>query len=226
MLIGDCTLATSYMPTHHRNEVLLAARLRALYPHDALHITNEGLDGEHVGGFLARYERTFARHAPPDYVLVRYGINDRRTYGTEGFASRLHTLLDRLQADFPRVRIVLETGVFVDFPAHYEFDRNAVLQPIYQVIRDVGRARGFPVVDVYARMAHETALGNWDLRVRGYGVVEETIPVLGVGQDHVYGDDVRWFTNIHPNPKGMAVFVDEQVRVLQQHWPETLRVQA
>lgn len=224
MLIGDCTLATSYMPEHLRNEVVLTQRLSTVYPDDHISVTNEGLDSESIGGFLRRYDRTFARYSAPDYILVRYGVNDRRTYGVEGFRDHLELLLDNLRTNFPHARLLLETGIFVDYPAHYEFDRNRVLQPIYEVIRTIAHERGLPLVDIYRRMERETAAGNWDLRVRGYGVVDEDIPVLGAGQDHLHEGDVRWFTNIHPNPRGIAVIVDEEVQVFQQHWPHTLRV--
>lgn len=223
LMIGDCTLATTYLPPRYKNEHALTARLRELYPEDACTVTNEGLDGESIGKFLKRYERTLRRYDPPDYVLVRYGVNDRREYGVEGFRTALAELCQRLRVDLPRARILLETGVYVDYPAHYEFDRNTVLQPIYESIRELARHYAFPVVDVYERMKRETEQGNWDLRVRGYGVVDEDIPVLGAGQDHLHEGDVRWWTNIHPNPSGITVIADEEARVLKQHWPDTLR---
>jgi acyl-CoA thioesterase-1 len=113
--------------------------------------------------------------------------------------------------------------MYVDYPAHYEFDRNPILQPIYDVIRDVGQSYRVPVVDIFERMKQETEHGNWDLRVRGYGVVDDEIPVLGAGQDHLHIGDVRWWTNIHPNPRGIAVIANEELHVLQHHWPTTLR---
>lgn len=223
LMIGDCTLATSYLPLRYKNERLLTDKLAELYPDDGCIVTNEGLDGESVAQFLKRYDRTFKRNETPDYVIIRYGVNDRRAYGVDGFEERMTELIERLRADLPHARILLETGMYVDYPAHYEFDRNPILQPIYEVIRRLGRHYGYPVVDLYERLRRETEQGNWDLRVRGYGVVDEEIPVLGDGQDHLHVGDVRWWTNIHPNPKGVAVIVDEEVRVLQRHWPTTLR---
>jgi lysophospholipase L1-like esterase len=222
LMIGDCTLATSYLPARLKNERVLEARLRELYPGEAIAVTNEGLDGESIAQFLKRYERTFARNPPPDYLLVRYGVNDRKAYGVDGFRERLTELCERLRRDFPRARILLETGIYVDYPDHYEFDRNAVLQPIYDVIREQGRRCGFPVIDIYERMRRETAQGNWDLRVRGYGVVDDEIPIYTASLDHLHAGDVRWWTNIHPNPEGVRVIADEEARVLHQHWPETL----
>jgi acyl-CoA thioesterase-1 len=223
IMIGDCTLATSYLPPRLKNEQVLQTLLRERYPHDDCVVINEGLDGETVAQFLKRYERTFKRNPPPDYLLIRYGVNDRKAHGIDGFRTHLTELCSRLQTDFPTVRILLETGMYVDYPAHYEFDRNPILQPIYEVIRELGQRSGHPVVDLYERMRQETSQGNWDLRVRGYGVVDEEIPVLGAGQDHLHEGDVRWWTNIHPNPVGIAVIADEEARVLQQHWPATLQ---
>lgn len=226
LMIGDCTLATSYMPSRHKNERILHEKLRALYPNEAISVANEGLDGETVAQFLKRYDRTMARNQPPNYIIIRYGVNDRRAYGVDGFRERLHELCDRLHSDRPHARILLETGMYVDFPAHYEFDRNSVLQPIYDVVREIGQQRGWPVIDLYERMRRETEQGNWDLRVRGYGVVDEDIPVLGAGQDHLHAGDVRWWTNIHPNPNGMTVIADEEARVIHEHWPHSLEYEA
>jgi acyl-CoA thioesterase-1 len=223
MMIGDCTLATTYLPDKLKNERVLQTMLHTHYPHDGCTVTNEGLDGETVAHFLKRYERTFQRNAPPHYVFIRYGVNDRKAYGVDGFRQRLTELCDRLLSDFPNIRLLLETGMYVDYPAHYEFDRNPILQPIYDVIRDVGQSYRVPVVDIFERMKQETEHGNWDLRVRGYGVVDDEIPVLGAGQDHLHIGDVRWWTNIHPNPRGIAVIANEELHVLQHHWPTTLR---
>jgi lysophospholipase L1-like esterase len=197
-------------------------KLRELYPDDSCEVANEGLEGETIAQFFKRYERVMRRHHSPDYIFVRYGVNDRRAYGPEGFREQLTMLYEQLHEDFPNARILLETGIYVDYPAHYEWDRNAVLQPIYNIVRELGEHYGAPVVDIYERMKHETEQGNWDLRVRGYGVVDDEIPVLGPGQDHLHEGDIRWWTNIHPNPAGIKVIADEEARVLHQHWPETL----
>src|SRR5688572_3491412 len=112
LMIGDCTLATTYLPTGLKNETRLAQALSARYPHDSISVLNEGLDGESVEDFLRRYPRTLRRVPSPDYVMIRYGVQDRRRYGIAGFQRQLHTLCDRLLADSPHTRIVLETGIF------------------------------------------------------------------------------------------------------------------
>jgi lysophospholipase L1-like esterase len=224
LMLGDCTLATSYLPTRLKNETRLAEALSRHFPAEQVTIVNEGLDGEAVSGFLRRYERTLARHPLPAYILVRYGVNDRRSDGISGFRANLRTLIERLRDDLPHARLLLETGMYVDYPAHYAWDRNAKMRPVYDVIRELGAAYSLPVVDIDERMRRETEQGNWDLRVRGYGVVDDQIPVLGPGQDHLHGHDVRWFTNIHPNPSGVAVIADEEARVIAATWPAGLSV--
>jgi lysophospholipase L1-like esterase len=225
VMLGDCTLATSYLPARLKNETRLAEALEHRFPHEQLVIANEGLDGESASGFLRRYERTMARYPEAHYLLIRYGVNDRRTDGVSGFRTSLSRLVDRLSADYPHARIMLETGIYVDYPAHYAWDRNARIQPIYDVVRSLGAEYGLPVVDIYERMKRETERGNWDLRVRGYGVVDEHIPVLGPGQDHLHRDDIHWFTNIHPNPAGIEIIADEEARVMACRWPGSLRIE-
>lgn len=225
VMLGDCTLATSYLPPRLKNETRLAQALERRFPGAQLSITNEGLDGEAVSGFLRRYNRTMTRYPHVDYLLIRYGVNDRRSVGIDGFRANLDTLIKRLCSDYPYARILLETGMFVDFPTHYAWDRNAVVQPIYDVIRTLGTTYNLPIVDIYERMQDETELGNWDLRVRGYGVVDDHIPVLGSGQDHLHPQDVNWFTNIHPNPTGIEVIADEEANVMAHHWPDGLNNQ-
>lgn len=224
VMLGDCTLATSYLPLRLKNETRLSEALGRRFPDEQVSVINEGLDGEAVSGFLRRYERTMARYPDVDYLLIRYGVNDRRADGPDGFRANLCALLDRLRADYPDARILLETGMYADFPAHYAWDRNVVVQPIYDVIRELAGTYTLPLVDIYERMQAETLAGNWDLRVRGYGVVDDHIPVLGPGQDHLHGQDVSWFTNIHPNPTGIEVIADEEVQVMARHWPAGLRV--
>jgi lysophospholipase L1-like esterase len=223
IMLGDCTLAGTYLSAHETNEALLHARLIATYPNDDLSIINEGRDGESLAGLLARYSETMRRHPQADYAIIRYGVNDRKEYGPEGFSQRLDEVCGRLRDDRPGIRILLETGIYVDFPAHYEFDRNHVLQPMYEAIRAFARRSGLPVIDIYERMLLETRKGNWDLRVRGYGIVDARIPVLDDRDDHLHVGDVRWWTNIHPNVRGIAVIADEEARVFGNMWPATLR---
>lgn len=220
--LGDCTVACSYMLPHQRGEMLLQQRLSAAYSDPELRVVNEGLDGEATEDFLKRYERTMQRYPQVDLFIIRYGVNDRKRYGVGPFRTRLTELCAMLERDYPHARFILETGIFVDYPTHYAFDRNAKLEPVYRMINQLAQERGYTIVDIFNRMKTETDAGNWDLRARGYGSVDEDEPMLGPGLDHLYGNDVRWYTNIHPNHRGVQVIVDEEVSVITRTWPEGL----
>jgi hypothetical protein len=221
--LGDCTVACSYVMPHQRGDMRLQEQLRNVYGDPTIRVVNEGLDGEATEDFLRRYDRTIKRHPEVDLIIVRYGVNDRKRYGIAPFRSKLIELCDCLGRDYPQAKIILETGIYVDYPAHYAFDRNSKLAPVYQMITDLARERGHTVVDIFGRMRDETARGNWDLRARGFGSVDEDYPVLGPALDHVHGHDVRWFTNIHPNLQGIQVIVDEEVSVITRTWPAGIR---
>lgn len=224
--LGDCTVACSYMLPHQRGEIRLQERLREAYNDATIAVVNEGLDGEATEDFLKRYGRTMARYPRVDLIIVRYGVNDRKRYGIAPFRSKLIELCTYLNCDYPQAKVILETGIYVDYPAHYAFDRNSKLAPVYQMITELAQERGYAVVDIFGRMKAETEHGNWDLRARGFGSVDEDQPILGPGLDHIHGHDVRWFTNIHPNLRGLQVIVDEEVKVITQTWPDGLRAAA
>jgi hypothetical protein len=221
--LGDCTVSCSYLLPHQRGDARLQELLRDSYGDPGITVINEGLDGESTEDFLRRYDRTLARYPHVDLAMIRYGVNDRKRAGADLFIEQLALLCDRLELDRPNLKIVLETGIYVDYPQHYAFDRNSKLTPLYDQIRQLAQSRRYPLVDVYARMRRETESGNWDLRARGFGAVDEEHPVLGPALDHVNGHDVRWFTNIHPNLQGVAVIVDEERKVLTTHYPKSLR---
>ena len=221
--LGDCTVACSYMLPHQRGEVRLQEGLRQAYNNPEIDVFNEGLDGEATEDFLRRYERTMQRYPHVDLFIIRYGVNDRKRYGIEPFRERLIELCDKLEQDYPHANFILETGIFVDYPEHYAFDRNSKLEPVYRMITDLAHERDYTVVDIFGRMKHETLQGNWDLRARGFGSVDEDEPVLGPALDHIHGHDVRWFTNIHPNHRGVKVIVDEEIKVITSTWPDTIR---
>lgn len=221
--LGDCTVACSYALPHQRGDARLQEQLRIAYNDPSITVVNEGLDGEATEDFLKRYTRTMQRYPSIDLIIVRYGVNDRKRYGLAPFREKLSELCDLLERDYPHAKFILETGIYVDYPAHYAFDRNSKLEPVYRMIADLARERGYTVVDIFERMKQETLAGNWDLRARGFGSVDEEFPVLGPALDHIHGHDVRWFTNIHPNLKGIQAIVDEEVAVITKQWSTGIR---
>ena len=219
-LLGDCTVACTYLPPANRPQNHLAVRLRRAYPSQSFLIRNLAADGESADEFL-RSER-FAEPLQPlplrplprwDVAFIRYGINDRKRHGISGCIRHLGALCQAIQERHPGVALIIETGIWVDYPAHYLWDRNARLGPLYEVMREFARRAGLPVVDIYKNMEAETRRGNWDLRVRGLPSPQHLI--VDDSFDASFGDDPAFFTNIHPNSRCLALIAEWETEALK-----------
>ena len=145
-----------------------------------------------------------------DIVFLRFGINDRKTDGVSGCIKYLRAVCDFLKQACPKVTIIVETNIWVDYPKHYLWDRNARLAPLYDAMRHFAYEDGDPVVDIFAMMEEETCKGNWDLRVRG--IPGGTFDILDDSFDQFYQNDPAFFTNIHPNSKCIGLITDWEIR--------------
>jgi len=214
-LFGDCTVSCELWPPANRPEQHLAVRLRRAFPAQPFLVRNVAASGESAGDFLAgRCAAVLADLPRLDIAFIRYGINDRKRHGIPGCIDNLHRLCLLLQERYPGVLLFIETGIWVDYPRHYLWDRNARLAPLYDAMRTFAQQEGYPVVDIFRRMEAETRQGNWDLRVRGLPDPGHT--VLDDAFDAFYGDDPAFFTNIHPNSRGMALIAAWEIAVLQK----------
>src|SRR5690606_37843598 len=124
--------------------------------------------------------------------------------------------IELLKTDFPGIAIVLETGIYVDYPRHYTSDRNKSLDPYWEVSRKIAAESGYPLVDYYAVTKQEAAEGNWDIRIRTQAGKQI---ILDASQDAGKENDPKWFTDIHPNPVGVQIAAREEVRVLRTLFP-------
>jgi lysophospholipase L1-like esterase len=156
-----------------------------------------------------------------DAVIVEFAANDGKVYSPEIFGRKLRALCDRVQQDYPKAKIVLATGMYLD-PAHSAgyylaaywvkgfqpgASRNAYLHPYFEETRTLAKARGYTLADLCARIRAETEAGDWDLRVRA----DDT---LDASQDAEHAGDRDWFNNIHPNLRGLDVMADALVKTL------------
>lgn len=223
-LIGDCTVACTYFPPANRPENHLAVRLRRAFPIQPFVIHNLARDGESADEFQEpeRFDKALADISHMDIAFVRYGINDRKRHGISGCIRYLDALCDTIQKRFADVTIFLETGMWVDYPRHYLWDRNASLGPLYEAISRYAREAGRPVVDTYNRMKAETERGNWDLRVRGLPVPEHTI--VDDSFDAFFGGDPAFFTNIHPNSRCLGLIAEWEIEQIRLHFGTKLPV--
>lgn len=217
VLFGGSSVRTSYLPPAAQHHVVLSGLLQAAYPGQAICVENRADNGE----FIARYllSETYERHrmALPgiDVAIIRFGTNDQKRMGIEEYRSQFEKFLALLEQDFPGLHVILETGIYVDYPRHYNFDRNLVLDPYWQVSRDLARERKLPLVDYYAACRREANLGNWDIRVRRGLVID-------AAQDAGREGSADWFTDIHPNPRGTRLAATEEVQALRAAFPRQL----
>jgi acyl-CoA thioesterase-1 len=218
VLVGDCTMSCGQWPPAHRPENQLAVRLRRAFPNQPFVIRNISDDGGSAGSLLASKRLGGLYEALPrlDIAFLRFGVNDRKRDGVSGCIANLRTLCQRLVAHDPGVLVVIETGMWVDYPRHYLWDRNSKLAPLYDAMRKMADAEGYPVVDVFARTRAETERGNWDLRVRGFPDPAHTI--LDESFDAFYGDDPAFYTNIHPNARCLGLIADWEVAKLKERF--------
>jgi lysophospholipase L1-like esterase len=224
---GDSTCSTDYLWHWQRVDAVLNAKLRAHYPEQHIASYNLCRSGEFIREFLesGRYDRDVRqRLARIDVALVRYGQNDLKYYSTDEFRRYLEELCDRIAADYPGVHLVLETNTYVD-PAHGGIQtRNAKYDRYWDVLRAVAAARGYPLVDVFARRRAEVARGNWDQNRRSSKLAMQYFGrnVLDDSKDAEMVGVPGWFRDGHPNPNGVRIIADEEFRTLVATWPDRL----
>lgn len=222
-VFGDSTVATTYLPEEAKHCAVLERELSKAYPGQEIKVSNFADNGEFVARYLLRgtYEKHRASLPGLDVAIIRFGANDMKRMKTVEYRSHLEKFIALLKTDFPGVQIVLETGMYLDYPAHHSSNRNRSLNPYYQVSRNISAEDGYPLVDYYNTVKAETAAGNWDVRVRAREGRAGPF-VLDASQDAGRENDPKWFTDIHPNPEGARIAVREEVAVLRKIFPEAL----
>lgn len=216
-LFGGSSVYTSYLPEPAKHHVVLSQQLKSLYPSQSLEVYNLADNGEFIARYLLR--ETYERHRDLvpglDVAIIRFGTNDQKRMEVSEYRRHFVRFLDLLMEDFPGVAVFLETGIYLDFPKHYDFNRNAVLNPYWDIAREIASQRGWPLIDYYQRIQTEAEQGNWDVRVRK-GLIPDA------SQDQGKENDPSWFTDIHPNPNGVRLAVDEEVSIIRSSFPEAL----
>jgi hypothetical protein len=221
-LVGDCTVSCLCWPPANRQENHLAVRLRRAYPDQAFLVWNMSDEGASAGSYMSggRLDQLFGILPRLDVAFVRFGVTDRKRDSVSGCIRNLRELCHRIAVHYPGVYIVIETGIWVDYPEHYMWDRNAKLTSLYAAMRDMSASEGYPVVDIFANMRAETERGNWDLRVRGIPDLEHTI--IDTSFDEFFGTDSAFFTNIHPNSRCMGLIAEWQIEILKERFETRL----
>jgi acyl-CoA thioesterase-1 len=204
-LLGDCTMSCGYLAPSRRPSAALAAKLAEVGRPAFVYDLSE--DGGSVATLLQRYERDVRPVPRIDVAFVRFGVTDRKDYGSDRFVDLLGRLCRKLERHSPGLSIAIETGMHVDYPAHYPFDRNAKLAPLYERAGRFAADRGYALVDIYSELERRTAAGDWDWRIRGLGIGRPS-SLHDASQDHLHAGDPDWFFNIHPNRRCIELIAD------------------
>lgn len=173
------------------------------FPERAIHFHNAGVRGDSAADVLARFDEDIAAQKP-NYVTVLLGMNDGGYEGVEParferYKADMSTLLDRIR-EIGAKAILLTPTMFDHQVAErrqgdetwrfdgkpFSPDYNAVMALYGAWLREEGRRRKLPVVDLWASMNEHTA------------VERRTDPDFTMIQDA-----------IHPGPAGQAIMAFE-----------------
>ena len=217
VLFGGSSVRTSYLPEAAQHHHVLRGALCAAYPNQVVEVTNCADNGEFIARYLLteKYEKHRVNLPGIDLAILRFGANDQKRMDVAEYKTQVNFFVGLLEADFPGITIVMETGTYFDYPAHYAFDRNQILDPYWDVARQIARERGYLLADYNTVMRQKTAKGEWDFRVRQGLVIDNS-------QDAGKENDPNWFTDIHPNPAGTRLAVEEEVRCIRAAFPDAL----
>jgi lysophospholipase L1-like esterase len=230
LLLGDSTCIGSVCRTvaphaDHLEQVIekLLAAEKDLPP---VEVINKGRDGEYIRSLLTsgRYDREIVPLRDIDFVLIRYGPNDRARLKdfSKDFPHDLRELLNRLGKDHPRASLVLVTML--------PFYGKKGDDEVNDIVREVSAERKLPLCDVHTRYAAELKVGpnmlNYrrlplkDIPERFRGLLGDavqkdgTVVVLDNRLDAHLRDVPGWFRDRHPNLAGYHVIGDETAKFL------------
>jgi lysophospholipase L1-like esterase len=230
LLLGDSTTEGSVPRRHvpqgpHLEDVirLLLAEESDLPP---TNVINLGLSGEYIQRLLdsGRYDQEVPKLPGLDYILIRYGINDhnRRENFAENFPKDYQALLDRLQADHPRARVIIMTIIPYGNP---EMEAR-----VNRLNAQVAETAGLPLFDIHPRYAKELERGPHMLNYRRFPLDKipenrrsfvapfvvngNSVEVMDNRLDAHFADLPGWFGDRHPNLAGYHVIGDETAKYL------------
>lgn len=229
LLLGDSTCIGSVCravePKADHLEGVIEKLLAADKELPATKVLNQGRDGEYIHGLLSsgRFDREIATLKNIEYILIRYGINDRnkRQEFATNFPNDYRDLLDRLKKDHPQARLIPMTII-----PYMGLERDT---EVNDIVKAVAKERDLPLLDMYVRYAAELKHGENMLNYRratisriperfhallGTARSGDSVVVLDNRLDAHLRDVPGWFGDRHPNLAGYHVIGDESARYL------------
>lgn len=232
LLLGDSTTEGSVprrlKPEGPHLERVLELLLAAEDDLPPCHVINSSLSGETIRRLFdsGRYDRDAAKLPGLDYILIRYGLNDRakRENFTVNFPNDFRELLARLRHDHPQALLIPMTVI--------PFANEETSQEINGLVRGVAQAQNLPLFDIYPRYAAELEKGPNMLNYRRYPLAKvpesfhelvmpfvhsESVEVMANELDPILGHLPGWYADRHPNLAGYNVIADETAKYLAKH---------
>ena len=230
---GDSITAAKYVQPIHRLEAITQKHLRAAYNNDKIFCHNVSKGGRWIAKFMRPggwYEtKCLPVHKRMDMCFIMFAVNDEDHRTSEQFEADLISMCDRVERDYPGVKIVLCTAVHVkdrDWWAQMGADaEEPISRKHYSKTRQVAAQRGYLLVDVYKRTVEQMHKGNWDMFIRNQKLSREHYKkvIIDDSKDaERAADGTKWFKDVHPNVRGLELIADLEVEVLQAAYPEKL----
>jgi hypothetical protein len=211
-LLGDSTVACSYLPPANRPENHLLVRLRRAFPDQRFEVQNLAAE-EGSGLDPARLAQIFDAIPAMHLAFLRCHIRETEEEGFQTYMRGLQAGCEALRRQYPGVTVILETGIWIHHPAHLFEESQGHLAPLYNSLKAWAIEAGYAMVDIYQKMQAEAGKGNWDLRVRGLPTREQT--VLDDSFDAFFGEEPLFFANIHPNSRCLALIAEWEIALLK-----------
>lgn len=229
LLLGDSTTEGSVprrlKPEGPHLEEVMEQLLRAEEDLPPCRVINSSQSGETIKRLFdsGRYDKNGAELEGIDYIVIRYGINDKakRENFPVNFVADFHGMIERLRKDHPGALIIPMTVI--------PFSSEEVSKEINDLIRQVARDEKLEVFDIYPRYAAELEKGYNMLNYRRYPLAKipekyhewlkprvkgDRVEVMGNELDGILGHLPGWTSDRHPNLAGYNVIADETVKYL------------
>jgi len=232
---GDSVTRAKYLPPEQRVDAVMQQRLRRLYGNERIVCHNVSKGGATVERFMqpggTHETKGPAQIDHADVCFIMFGVNDEDKYGPEEFKQKLAAMCDRVERDYPGVKIFLCTSVRTKNPFWWGQKEPDAEEPIskahYAKTRELAAERGYPLVDVYKIMVKRMKMRDWDMFIRNQKLSQEHYGQLIVDDSkdaERRADGEEWFKEVHPNAHGVKCIADAEIDALREAYPERLPV--
>lgn len=230
-LFGDSTYETSYLRAssnaalslHHakapdydaRLHVLLAEQLRQRgVTATCTNYSVSGMDSSEALStvFASPTKWSLLLASAPNVVIIHFAINDQlAAMPVATFRANIQTMIDGAVA--AGIVPVIATPNFVDYPTHFTYDLNTLLDPYAAALIAAASDNALTLIDVRREMYSSIAHGAWDI------LGHNDATYLGAWENGSTPGTAAFYTNAHEWIDGAALMAGVMARTLIRHEP-------